>query len=197
MSKEKSGKRKQRPELKNLLLLLILNLEGEMGRYRLKNLLGLSDHEGIVKLMLNELSSEGYIEANRTGCRLTTSGEAFLQEMLRKYNITRIKNLDLNVLGLEGESFVLQINGQYPQRLVELRDVAVRAGAGGMVLVYNEGGHLKIPAVCDNLDLERPAMSKRLRDLFDVSLSDMFMIGLAEDKWRALEGALAAAMKLK
>jgi len=168
-----------------------------MGRYRLKSLLGLSEHEGVVKLMLNELSREGYVEASRAGCCLTARGEAFLRALLKRYGIIQIKDMDLKALGLEGESFVLQVGGRCPQRIIELRDAAVRAGADGMVSIYNEKGHLKIPAVYNDLDLNRPIASKRLRDLFGISLGDMFMIGLSEDKWRTLEGVLAAAMELK
>lgn len=198
MSEGKPGKRKQRSELKSLLLLIILSLEGQIGRYRLKSLLGLSEHEGVVRLMLNELGLEGYVEARKAGCGLTSKGEAFLQALLRGYGIIRVKDMDLKALGLEGECFVLHIRGRrVPRRIIELRDAAVRAGADGVVLIDNEEGRLKIPAVYDDLDLEHPAAAKKLRETFAVSLGDMFLVGFSKNRWRALEGALAAAMELK
>lgn len=198
MSENKPGKRKQRPALKSLLLLVILRFQGRIGRYRLKNMLNLSGSEGVVRLMLNDLKRVGYIEVDRAGCSLTEKGKALLQRSLERHNIIAVKDVDLRLLGLESKCIAIQIRGrQLPQKIIELRDTAVRAGADGAILIYNQGGLLKIPAVYDNLDLEYPRVVEELHKTFDISNSDIFLIGFSKDRWRALEGSLAAAERIE
>ena len=50
--KSDRGKRKTRDTIKQILLLLIIQREGPIGRYRLKSLLEMPLHEGIVRHML-------------------------------------------------------------------------------------------------------------------------------------------------
>lgn len=184
--------------MKNLLLLIMLRLQGRMGRYRLKNMLDLSEREGVVRLMLDDLKREGYIEAGKTGCGLTERGKTLLQTLLERYGIVTIKDMDLRSLGLEGKCFVIHIRGrQAPKKIIELRDHAVRAGADGVVLIDNEEGRLRIPTVYDDLDLDYPTAVEKLHKTFDLSIGDILLIGLSKDRWRALEGALAAAMEIK
>ena len=74
-AQQRKGKRKSRSDVKELLMLLILDREGPIGRYRLKKFLGLSKHEGLVRQMLKELKIRGYILANKSGSVLTEIGK--------------------------------------------------------------------------------------------------------------------------
>ena len=51
-------------------MLLVLNRKGQMGRYRLKEVIGLSEHEGLVKQMLVGLQKQGCISASKLGCSI-------------------------------------------------------------------------------------------------------------------------------
>lgn len=192
MSKNKLGKRRQRSELKNLLLLATLSLQGRTGRYRLKNILNLSEREGVVRMMLNDLKCGGYIDVNKAGCELTEKGKTLLE----KYRIIAIKDVDLEVLGLRHRCLAIHIRGPVTKKIIELRDTAVRAGADGAILICNEEGRLKIPTVYDDLDVKFPEMAGQLREAFNLSTGDILLVGFSEDRWRALEGALAATMKI-
>jgi len=201
MSKNKPGKRRKRPELKNLLLLIILSLLGRTGRYRLKHMLNLSENEGKVRLMLDELKQEAYVNVRRTGCVLTEKGEKLLKTLLERYNIIAINEIDLKMLGLQDNCFAIQIRERTQEtklsKIIELRDVAVRAGADGAILIYNDNGDLKIPKVYDNLYLELPKIAKKLHDTFKLGKKDIIIVGFSKDGWRALEGALAIAKNIK
>ena len=197
MTTGKPGKRKQRSALKDLFLLIILSLQGRTGRYSLKKMLNLSEREGLVRLMLEDLKREGCIEASKTGCGLTEKGKELTKKQLERYMIVDIKEMNLEPLGLEHECFAFHIHGHpVPQNIVELRDTAVRAGADGVVLMHNEEERLKIPQVYDDLDLKYPTLAKELRKTFNMSSGDILLVGFSKDKWRALEGALAAAIKM-
>lgn len=67
----RKGKLGKRSQIKELLMLLVLSWEGPIGRYRLKHVIGLSEHEGLVKQMLADLQKQGYISARKSGCTLT------------------------------------------------------------------------------------------------------------------------------
>jgi len=193
----KRGKRKKRSELKVLLMLIILKLKGSIGRYRLKEMLDLSEQEGLVRLMLIDLKREDLIKTSKTGCELTPRGEEFLGDFLKKYGIVDIKEMNLEPLKIGPETFVLQIRGySIPESITRLRDAAVRAGASGAVLITYEQGLLKVPTVYPSLENEHPKLAADLRETLNLSDGDVLMACFSRDKWRALEGGLSATMFL-
>lgn len=82
------GSKKKRSDVKELLMLWILKRKSPIGRYRLKYMLGLSEHEGVVRQMLEEFQKQGYVSASRSGCVLTDRGKSFLENRLRSYYIS-------------------------------------------------------------------------------------------------------------
>jgi len=60
-NKSEQGKRKTRDTIKQTLLLLIIQREGPIGRYRLKTLLEMADREGVVRAMLEEYQAANII----------------------------------------------------------------------------------------------------------------------------------------
>ena len=193
MSGNKSGKRRQRSDFKNILLLAVLSLQGRTGRYRLKSILNLTEREGVVRAMLNSMKNEGYIDVAKAGCSLTEKG----CKILEKHGITAIRDVSLLKLGLSDSCIAIQIHGPVQEKIIKLRDAAVRAGADGAILVISEQGRLEIPTVYDNLGSEFPEVSEQLQRTFSLNTGDVLLVGFSRDRWRALEGALAAALIAK
>lgn len=193
----KRGRRRRRSELKTLLMLVILELKGPIGRYRLKEMLGLSGQEGLVRLMLTELQKEGLTKTSKIGCELTAKGKEMYRVILRKYGIVNIKEFNLDPLEIGPETFILQTRGfSMPPSITELRDAAVREGASGAVLMIYEKGTLKIPTVYLNLRNKYPTLTIDLFKTLNLSDGDILIACFSRDKWRALEGGLATAMLL-
>jgi len=172
-------------------------MEGPIGRYRLKDLLDLSDHEGLVRLMLSDLTQAGYVRAEKTGCSLTHSGQKLLGSILSRAGIGGVKPLDLSELKLGPACVAVHIRdraGEFRDG-IEQRDAAVRAGARGATVLQFRGNAFVVPSVYKNLSSEYPILAKRLLESFSLSDGDALVIGFAETMSKALEGALAAAMK--
>ncbi len=191
------GKRKRTSEVKELLLLLALKKAGPVGRYRLKNLLNFSEREGVVRRMLNDLERDGLVSASKAGSRLTSEGESHLKEKLDVYNIVMVKQFDFREMGFNN-SYCIHVQGSanHIEIVVKHRDDAVRAGALGATIIVYKNGVLKVPKVYPNLSDEYPRIVKGLHREFNLLDNDVLVVGFAEDKWRALEGAIATAMKI-
>jgi len=189
------GRRKVRSELKELLMLLTLKLAGPVGRYRLKKMLGLSEHEGLVRLMLADLRKGGYVSSGRRGSKLTVNGEGLLEQRLKAHDIVEFKDVNMKPLKTGRFSVGVHLLGKANaiQSCMKQRDVAVRAGATGATILTLEEGLLSIPTVYRNFSSEYPNLADRIHRLFNLADGDVLIIASAEDRWRALEGALAAA----
>ena len=75
-------------------MLLISNREGPIGRYHLKDIMGLSEHEGLVRQMLVDLRKQGYSSTSKSGCVLTQNGKTLLMKRLKVLHIADIKPFD-------------------------------------------------------------------------------------------------------
>lgn len=192
------GKSKKRSKIKQTLLLLILSSEGPIGRYRLKNMLGLSEHEGIVKLMLEEFKSYGFIRSGPSGSILTQEGKTFLKEHLDKLGITAIRELDLKDLKTGPSSVIVHL----PQKadlfdsVLRYRDEAIRAGAVGTTIITYKEEVLSVPRVYSNLSEKFPLTTQRLLNAFNLKNGDALLVVSGVDRWKAIEGALAIVLSL-
>ena len=189
------GKRKRRLELKELLMLLLLKLEGPVGRYRLKHMLGMTEHEGVVKLMLADLRRNSHISADRLGSKLTVKGEELLDQRLKDYSIETIEDVNIPPLeaGLVSVGIHLKGKADAIQSGIEQRDATVRAGATGATILTYKDGVLGIPKVYRDISSEYPDLNDQIHRSFSLVDRDVLIITSAKDRWKALEGALAAA----
>ena len=192
------GARRTRSEIKELLMLLFLNFEGPIGRYRLKEMLGLSEREGVVKRMLSDLQRGGYVSSGRPGSKLTVKGERLLKQRLNSYSIADVKDLSLQPLETGPTSFVVHLRGKASAITsgVEERDAAVRAGAVGATVLTFRDGVLSVPTVYRDVSSKHPDLAEQIYQSFSLADGDALIIASAENRWRALEGALAAARVL-
>lgn len=192
------GKREKRPEIKDLLMLLILNREGPIGRYRLKDMIGLSEHEGLVKQMLASLQKQGYVSANKLGCTLTKKGETLLEIRLKALHIADIKPFDFSLLRAGPVSICLHLQNTADKidSAMEIRDIAVRGGATGVTLIFFKEGKLSVPSVHPDFISETPSLAKKIRESFKLKGNDVIAIVSAEDEWRGCEASITVAKAL-
>ena len=197
MNEVETGKRKKWSNIKNMLLLFMIKMEGPIGRYRLKEMLDLSEREGLVRRMLSDLKHKGFIRTFKSGSELTWKGEALLEEISKKYEILNIMEMNLKAFGIGPQSFIIHLHGQkILEPIVELRDIAVKAGATGAVLLTYEKGALTVPTVYFDLALEYPTIAEKILKKFNLSEEDIIVICFSNDRWRALEGCLAVTVFL-
>lgn len=197
MNNIKTGKRKKWSDIKFILLLYMIKMEGPIGRYRLKEMLNLSEREGLVRRMLFDLKQKGFIRTFKSGSELTWKGEVLLEEISKQYEILNINEMDLKAFGIGPQSFIIHLQGQkILEPIVKLRDIAVKAGATGAVLLTYEKGALTVPTVYFNLALEYPTIAEKILKKFNLSEEDIIIICFSNDRWRALEGCLAVTMFL-
>ena len=179
-------------DLKLLELLVFLKMEQIVGRYRLKELLDMQQHEGIVRRMLKELSGKGWVRPTRSGCILTTAGRACIEESLRQKGIVDVKEVDLRRMKVGPKSIAVQVRERNcTHSLLFLRDAAVKAGAKGAVILVHGGGDLVVPSVYQSLMNRYPIVLDDLKERFSLLEGDMMVVGFAEAISKALAGALA------
>ena len=196
--KRNRGKRKKRSEIKELLMLQILNREGPIGRYRLKDIIGLSEHEGVVRQMLANLQKQGNISAGRSGCTLTKKGKTLLEKRLKANHIMDIKTFDSPILRAGPVSIGVHLQNMADKigSAMEIRDVAVRGGATGATIILFKEGELSIPSVHPDFLSEHPNLAKKIRESFNLEDNDVVVIVSAEDEWRGFEASITIANAL-
>jgi len=197
MNKDKQGDTDYTEELRHLQLLVYLRMEQTVGRYRLKELLDIPQHEGIIRRMLKELSEKGWVRPTRSGSVLTNDGKACIEESLRQKGIADVKEVDLRRMKVGPKSVAVLVRQRnYPRSLLSLRDEAVKAGASGAVIFVHRNGDLNVPSVYKSLIHRYPMILDDLKGKLTPSDGDMIIVGFAEAASKALTGALAIIMAL-
>lgn len=198
LTKHERGKRKTRSDVKRLLLLLIIQREGPIGRYRLKTLLGMAMHEGIVRHMLEEYQAEGNITSTRQGASLTSRGQDHLQTLLRQYRIRDIKKITIPLvstypltMGVHLENCADRITSA-----MDLRDNAVRGGASSATIILYRNEVLSIPTVDPTFITKNPTFTHQLQATFALKPNDIVVLISADTEWKGLEAAIHVAASL-
>lgn len=194
----RKGKLGKRSQIKELLMLLVLSWEGPIGRYRLKHVIGLSEHEGLVKQMLADLQKQGYISARKSGCTLTEKGKTLLKERLESLHIVDIKPFDFPLLkaGYVSIGLHLQNTVNKIESAMETRDIAIRGGATGATIILFKEQKLSVPSVNPDFLSENPSLVKKIQDSFNLEDNDVVAIVSAENEWRGFEASITMAKAL-
>jgi len=196
--KRNRGKRKKRSEIKELLMLLILNREGPVGRYRLKDMIDLAEHEGLVRQMLADLQKQGCISASKSGCALTQKGKTLLKKRLEALYIADIKPFDSPILRTEPASIGLHLQNRADKidSAMKIRDIAVRGEATGATIILFKEGKLSIPSVPPDFLSENLSLVKKVHESFNLKENAVIVIVSADDKWRGFEASITIAKAL-
>lgn len=198
LTKHERGKRKTRSGAKRLLLLLIIQREGPIGRYRLKTLLGMAMHEGIVRHMLEEYQAEGNITSTRQGASLTPQGQDHLQTLLRQYRIRDIKKITIPLMSIHPTTIGVHLENCADRitSAMDLRDKAVRGGASSATITIYRNEVLTIPTVDPTFITKNPAFTHQLHATFALKSNDIVVLISADTEWKGLEAAIYVAASL-
>lgn len=196
--KETRGIRKKRSEIKELLTLLILNRKGPIGRYRLKEMLNLSEHEGVVRYMLADLQNQGYVSASRLGCALTPKGKELLEKRLRAYDIIAIETFYSPILTSAPTSVGLHLQNKADkiESTMKIRDLAVRGGAVGATIFLFKEEKLSVPSVPTDFLSVHPNLVIKIHESFNLENNDVVAVISAEDEMKGIEAAITIAKDL-
>ncbi len=161
-----------------------------MGRKRLAEMIGVG--EGSMRRILDTLKEWEYVSIKQTGITITRSGVTYLEKL-------PLKVLDINV-----EDLVL---GEYTQAVLvkgvaneinnglKQRDAGIRAGALGCTTLMLKEGKVILPPEWD-IEPEHPEVAKSVRQIEDMTESDVIIIGGGDDQYVAMNAALIAAFEL-
>lgn len=191
------GPRAEAPLHKLILLTRLLDREGPIGRYSLASMTGLG--EGVVRSVLSSLARRGLVEVRRgRGCALTPKGREELETLLRSYGIADVRPLSPPRLGIGAFEVAAHVKGaSYKVRLgVEQRDEAIKAGARGALTLVFKGGRLVVPGVEELLEELNPGLASALGKMFRLEEGDVVLICSSDERLRAEEAAIAAAIGL-
>jgi len=159
------------------------------GRKRLVKLIGLG--EGSVRTIIKRLSLSGLVASSKQGHELTESGARLAEEILKKISKPVAFDSSGLVCGCQSLVIVRGAAGMVGDG-VALRDVALRAGAAGAVVLVHDG-RISLPG--GFMDLDRYALANKLGGL-PIRESDAVVIGFGPTQHKAEDGAVATALRL-
>ncbi|MBI1934986.1 hypothetical protein HYS31_00960 [Candidatus Woesearchaeota archaeon] len=163
-----------------------LRLEKNMGRQELARELELG--EGTVRTILEELKSKNLLDSTKKGHFLSRKGQDALKKMLDA--ISHPKLLEAENLYPEYRKIgVLVKKASNIQGLYKLRDIAVRNGADGAIILKFDG-RLYAP----ESDFEQDY--KEIEGQFDFKDNDTLIIAFSNARRQAENGALSIAIEL-
>jgi hypothetical protein len=166
-----------RPEIANQLAWLLGR--GGWGRRSLARATGVGEIG--VRQELERLRSQGLVEMDRRGTRLTPRGEQEFAAVIAK--VKAVKELELRELGLDCLTAGAAIKGAAgcgPSW--HLRDLAIRAGASGAVLIECVSGGLRFADSGEPLAARNPRDAALLRESFPVQVGDLIVLVSAPDR---------------
>ncbi|MBS7288080.1 MAG: hypothetical protein KIH01_04885 [Candidatus Freyarchaeota archaeon] len=175
----------------DVLGVLLLLAEEPVGRYAVRDVLGLGD--AAVRTMLRRLQRLGLIRpAGRKGHVLTDKGR-LVAEKLMGY-VAEFRRLPKSFLSVGECDYGFRIRGMSHliSGGVEERDIAVSGGGRGATTIIVKSGRLVVPSVKE-LDGEEEAF---LRRFFELEEGDVVLIVSAEDCPSALRAGLSVAASL-
>jgi len=175
----------------HLLRTLFLLHSNQIGRKRLVKLLGVG--EGSVRTIIKRLSAEGLITSAKLGHSLTPHGKAYVERKLEAMSKPQPINLS-HLVSAEQSIIILRGAADKVGDGVALRDIALKAGADGAVVLVYKDGALRFPGGGLKMSDYMPDGERLLS--IGVCPSDALIIGFGRSQHAAEDGAVAAALSL-
>jgi DNA-binding transcriptional regulator LsrR (DeoR family) len=168
----------------------ILSHEKKIGRKKLAEKVGIG--EGSIRTILAVLRRDKLVKITQNGISLSSKGE----EELRAYPIKMV-DIDANEMTIGSCDIAVHVKNAAHKIKdgLEQRDEAIKVGAKGATTIICKDRRLIIPLELD-IRIKFPVIEKRLRELFDLKDEDVIIIGTADSREKAEDGALAAAFAL-
>jgi len=144
--------------------------------------------EGSIRGILNELKSKKLITSTKQGHSLSNKGKKAIENILKNIGLPKKVNLKMYEEFKKVRIIIKNIKN-YMQSYRE-RDVAVKNGAEGAIILTNKNGKLDLGFKCNcNLsELEKDSI---------INKDDIMIVAWADSYRNAENSALAAAMSLK
>jgi DNA-binding MarR family transcriptional regulator len=160
--------------------------DGSVSRAKLQKLLGLG--EGSVKSMVKCMKKHGLISTSASGSRLTGRGIGVFKRV--RLHVPELRKTVLDYLSVGRVNYTAVLRNMEPLDALKIRDMAVRLGGSGAVLLSLKEGCLKIPYVAEDL---RSVSAKDYEELSKMSLKekDSILIVGGDDDCSAL-GAMGS-----
>lgn len=167
------------------------------GRRRLAEATGRS--EMAVRLELDRLRGRGLIELRREGPRITEAGRRGFEQLFR--SVHDVQSIELSALQLDEVGVGAHILLAIEAPAWVLRDLAVRQGASGLVLLRREGGTWRFAHDGEPVGLRNPRDDGRIEKAFSgASSGDALILSFGPDRrsagcglWAVLAEILAQA----
>lgn len=173
-------------DITDILLAIIAIDDSFVGRKKLAYSLELG--EGAVRTLISRLRDSGLIETVASGCRLTEKGLNLYKQInhdLKIFEPPSIIPTNLHLAGLVAKGL-----GNRVAKGLEERDIAVRAGAAGALILVAKNGRIVMPGVSD-LSKEHPEQYLALMKTARPENGDLLIVTWAEEKRIARKAALA------
>lgn len=171
-------------------ILNLLSKEKRIGRKKLAEKVGIG--EGSIRTILKVLRRDKLVNITQNGISLSSKGE----EELRAYPIKMV-DIDANEMTIGSCDIAVHVKNAAHKIKdgLEQRDEAIKVGAKGATTIICKDKKLVIPRGL-NIKTKYPKIEKSLHELFDLKDEDVIIIGTADSREKAEDGALAAAFAL-
>ncbi|NHV99913.1 MAG: hypothetical protein HA496_09805 [Thaumarchaeota archaeon] len=175
----------------HVLLTIIQTGEGSVSRAKLQKLLGLGD--GSVRSMVKCMKKHGLIHTSASGSRLTGRGMRILRQV--RLHVPDLRKTGLDYLSVGRVNYAAVLRGIEPPDVLKTRDMAVRLGGSGAVLLTVREKSLEIPCVAEDL---RSVSVKDHEELSKMSLKekDFILIVGGDDDCSALRALGSILLEL-
>ena len=169
------------------ILRCLLRIEKPVSRLELSKILELG--EGTVRSILDILKEKGFLDSNKNGHYLSGKGSSLISKI--KNNIV-VKEAALTNIFPKQKKIAVQVkNPKHVERAYILRDIAVKNGAEGAIIIrYGEDKKLKI------FDSEYKEDFSEIESKFDLNYGNIVVVAYADSYRLAEHGALAVAVDL-
>ena len=156
------------------------------GRQHLAKELGMG--EGTIRTILNILKSEGLLDSTKKGHFLSAKGIKLQAEIFKNISAPKVLEIDGIYPGYKKTGVKIK-NSKKLAELYRLRDIAVRSGADGAIILKFDS-KLYIPESQDDNKYEE------IEKKFDFENGDVLVIGFSGNNKNAETGALSIAVEL-
>ncbi len=163
-----------------------------LGRITLSKSLGIG--EGAARTLIRKLSSLGLLKVDAVGgCLLTEKGEELAQRLRKLFPKSLQLNLPSLKIGRHGYAVLIR-RSISDQKVILIRDVAVRYGATGALVVKYCEGRLEVPLVYDDLKSEYPSEAQAILSKLEPKDGDTIIIAFSDTTLKAEHAAWAASL---
>ena len=176
--------------------LYFINEHAPIGRYDLAE--QIHENQGVIRGLLERLLEHRLVDSSKAGARTTEQGRRTLKEFLADHGISELRKLNIPSLVNAPHTYGshLRQTGRKTDRVIELRDIAVRMGALGAMTILRGKRGLTFPRDNESLNKLYPEAAATIESQLPSKEGEVILLAFAEDEYAALAGVLAVSLFL-